>query len=158
MKKNLKSIVPLSVAALALGGVMVMSSPAQAQEQGEERQNILVTKLVERFGLNQSEVEDVVAEVREEKREQKQQRFNEKLDALVENGDLTADQKNLITAKKDELRSEREVMKESMGDLSREERKELKEQKREEMQQWAQDNGIDLEILKKNKGGRGGQR
>ncbi len=103
----------------------------------------IIQKLVERFGLDPTEVQKVFTETRTEmglQREQSfQQRFEERLQNAVENGKITEAQKSAIIAKQAE-------MKEKIGelkDLSSQDKKEAMNNIREEMSAWAKDNGIE---------------
>ena len=105
----------------------------------------IIEKLVERFGLNEEDVKAVFDETREEHKAQMQSRLEERLDEAVASGDITADQKQLILAKHEELKAEREANKESFQDMIPEQRREVKEAKKAELESWAEQNGIDLQ-------------
>ena len=75
-----------------------------------------------------------------EKQQTKQSKIASKLDRAVENGKITADQKTQILAKLDELHGFRETLK----DLPHAERKQAVDAKRDEIKQWASDNGFPM--------------
>ena len=78
-----------------------------------------------------------------EKQQTKQSKIASKLDRAVEKGKITADQKAQILAKLKEIRSLRETLK----DLPQAERKQAVDAKRDEIKQWASDNGVKLGML-----------
>ena len=140
MKRKYKILVVLAVMAV-LSGAVLRSRPISAQEPfGPES---LIQRLVERFGLDQGEVEEVFSQHREEKMSQRQARFEERIDQAVEGGRLTQAQKEAILAKKEELKQACS----SVEGLSWEERARLREEHQQEMEQWAQDNGLSLPEL-----------
>jgi hypothetical protein len=98
---------------------------------------------VERFGLNAGEVQEVFQEVRDERHQEMQAHFEERLDELVASGDLTEDQKDTLLAKKAEMWESRE----ELMNLSPEERRAKMQERREEMNAWAEENGTDLAHL-----------
>lgn len=114
----------------------------------------IVQKLVGRFNLNADEVQQVFDEAREERREEMQARFGERgekmrvgfeerLNQAVSEGKITEEQKQALLAKKVETQTNFEELK----DLSFEERKENMEARRQEVQAWAEENGIDLSLV-----------
>lgn len=88
----------------------------------------IVQKLVDRFGLNENEVKQVFDETRQEKHEQMQARFEDRLNKAVEEAKITQEQKQLILDKKAEMQAN---PKEHKG----------------EMKTWLEEQGIDLKEL-----------
>lgn len=76
----------------------------------------------------------------------RQAEFESRLDEAVANGELTQKQKQLILQKHEEMRSEH-VNGDDLKDLSPEDRKVKMQEKHDEMQAWAQENGIDIDVL-----------
>lgn len=137
-----KTIVTLVIILGVLSLVSVLGINS-VQANGEGNYPPIVQRLVERFNLDQGEVEQVFDEAREQRRAEMQNRFQERLDQAVTDGQITEEQKQAISAKKAEMQANREEMK----DLSFEEIKELRETHRQEMEAWAEENGIDLTIM-----------
>lgn len=91
---------------------------------------------------------------------EREQKVAERLQALVDDGTITSDQKAAIEAKLAELKEERESNRGEMKDLTPEERKAKHEERRTELESWASEQGLDLSDLKGifmggPKGGRG---
>ncbi len=61
----------------------------------------------------------------------------------------------MIVAKQQELKDQSATNRDSMQDVSSEERREAMEQQRDELAQWAEDNDIPLEYLRSGFGGPG---
>ena len=76
----------------------------------------------------------------EERQEQMQVRAEERLDQAIADGLITEDQADAIAEKREEMRDDRQALR----DLEPEERHEAMEELRDEMHEWAEDNDIDL--------------
>ncbi len=149
------------LAALAVAGIVgssVVATSAMANEStsGQGRMSGLVEMIAQKFNLNQDEVQAVFEQAREEQHAQHQAQELERLEALVEEGTLTQEQKVLITAKQAELKASQESQKESFQDMTLEERQEAMETQKAELEAWAQENGIDITLLQQGRRGAGG--
>lgn len=100
----------------------------------------LVDKLAERFNLNKDEVTGVFNELQEERQQQRQADMESKLDEAVNDGVITAEQKQVLLDKYAEMQKIQEQL----------------NQKRKEMQQWMENSGIDFEKLAPYRIGFGG--
>jgi len=70
-----------------------------------------------------------------------------KLDESVSSGAITAEQKTLILEKHAEIRAEREGSLDAWRELTREERQAKIAERRATLEQWAEDNGIDMKYF-----------
>jgi len=141
MRRIAIPITTLLIAALAYGG-------AQTLAQENTSSFNITQRLAERFSLNEGEVEAFFDEVHEERKLNRQAFFEAMLDEAVENEKISQGQKQLIIDKFDELRAQ---------DGSFQDHHE----RREELESWAYENGIDLSVLMSGRGhhvkfGRGG--
>lgn len=109
--------------------------------------NSLPSKIAQKFNLNQDEVQKVFDEHKEEIHQEHQQELNTKLDEYVSSGKITAEQKTLIQNKLEELHTQRESNKDEFENLSKDERKSKMEEKKSELETWAEQNGLDKELL-----------
>jgi polyhydroxyalkanoate synthesis regulator phasin len=108
----------------------------------------VVDKIATKFNLNKDEVKKVFDEQRAEHQAEHKKNLEDKLTQAVKDGNLTEDQKTKLLAKMEEFASAREEER----DQNREER----QQRRDDLKNWAEENGINLdEILPKPNGGRG---
>ena len=149
-------ILTVALTILMLGSVLAVK-PAQAfwpfdlfkgdgRGQGEQTQNrfpALIQKIIDKFNLNEDEVDEVVAEYRNERELEMQNRFEENLQEAVKAGKLTEEQKTAIEAKHEEMQEKME----GWVNLSPEERRQKSEEHRDEMKTWAEENGIDYEQM-----------
>jgi len=144
---NKKLLIPgLAVASVIAAGVVLNTSVYADSESSFPPR---IQEMVERFNLDESEVENFLNEKHQERMAEREAEVESKLNDAVSEGTITEDQKALILAKMEENRTN----KEDMRDLSREEKQEQAQTHREDMQTWAEQNGIDLEDL--NLGRRG---
>ena len=122
-----KKIILVSLAVLLAGSVYAFAGTVKAEDAAGTFPP-LIQKLVDKFNLDTAQVQVVLDEFRGERQKDFQARLEERLNDLVESGDLTEPQKKLILEKHQQLQQS--------GEHSR-----------EEMQTWAEENGIDLKYL-----------
>jgi polyhydroxyalkanoate synthesis regulator phasin len=124
--KSKKIVIP----ALVLGGLMLIGLlwTGRAAAQAVVTNQPLVDKLVERFNLGKDEVAGVFDEIQQEHQQQRRAMMNSRLDEAVNDGVITADQKQAFLDKQVEM-------------------EERHRQEREEMRQWMEESGIDFEKL-----------
>lgn len=115
----------------------------KGDESSESTLHPFLQKLVDRFGLDETEVQAFVTETREERRADKEAAFATRLEDAVAAGTISEDQKGLIEAKHEEM----QTLHEDWQGLSREERRDAMESHHKEMEAWVEENGIDLELL-----------
>lgn len=125
MNKNILLIISIVV----LSGFIIytrIDKSILANEGYGPMDKTLIQKLVDRFGLKEEEVQSVFDEVRNERHQEMQSRVEEQLSEAVQNKEITEEQKQLILQKKQELQELRDT---------------------EELNQWAEENSIDLKYL-----------
>lgn len=169
-EKLIKSIVKKS---LLLGGVistvglgsLASVGMASAANNSSGSSN-LVDKIATKFNVNKDEVQKVFDENRAAHEAEHQTKVNERLQKLVDDGTITAAQKTAIEAKIKELKADREANKDTMKDLTEEQRKAKMDEHKAALEAWAKTQGLDLSKLKgvfmgsghRGPGGPGGQR
>ena len=117
---------------MTLVGAGLISTSAVSAQTNESPFKSLITRIAEKFNLKTEDVQTVFDEHRQERQSQMKAGFEEKLSALVKEGKLTEAQKKLIMDKKTELMNKKE---------------DLRQQHRAELEKWAKDNNIDLNLL-----------
>jgi hypothetical protein len=128
----------LVIPTLGLAGLIFAGVGVNAVKAGDETTYPpIVQKLIDRFNLNEDEVKDVFDEAREERRQIWEQNREQRLDQAVEDGVITAEQKQALLEKYAEMQTE-------------------KQQHKEEMHEWFEEQGIDHEALMQY-GGFGGK-
>ena len=110
-------------------------------------EDTLISKLAERFGTSEEEVQVVFDEHRQQRRLEMENQFADRLNADVTAGTLTEEQKQLILAKHEELQTMRQDMWQELEELSPEDRRATMQAQHDEMETWAKENGIDFAEL-----------
>lgn len=125
-------------AAATIGLTSVLGVGLASAHSQTNGQSTLVDKIAQKFNLNKADVQKVFDENRAEHEAEHKQKLKERLDQAVKDGKLTQDQENKIIAKLEELKANRE----SLKDKTPEQRREAMKAKRAELEQWAKDNNI----------------
>jgi hypothetical protein len=160
MKFSKKFIVP----AVALGSIVSLAGIlAVSAEETDRGPSQMIQKLAERFGLDQGEVQLFFDAERQVRQEERQAEYETRLSKAVESGELSEEQKQLILAKREEMRTQMEGERGNRGKESQEEReahREAMESRRAELEAWAEENGIDMKYFggPNGHGGKGGPR
>ena len=137
---NKRLLIPVLGLAALLGATVFGVGAVKADE--ESNFHPMMQNLVERFGLNEDEVETFFDEQMEERHQMMQQNRQDRLGEAVSDGVITEDQKNALSGKWNEMH---------------EERSQERQEHREEMQAWMEEEGIDHEALHEYSGfGQGG--
>ena len=162
MKNNKKVIISaLILGAVALAGAYGISKVSANENGNAFGQNSIIQKLASRFNLNENDVKTVFEENRNEMQNKRQEECENRLSKLADEGKITQEQKGAIQKKQQEMRKENENRQAEMKNLSQEERKatqknrqEERNKHQEEMKKWAEENGIDTEVLNQFMSGR----
>lgn len=138
-----------TIAATTLGVVGAFGiSHAYAQDAKDGTAPLIVQNLAKAFGVSEDEVQTIFENTRE-------QRKDEHLDALVEDGTLTQEQRDTLEAKQEEMQTKRkEIMDQSM---TAKERHEALQDLHDEFETWAEEQGIDLSEIGPGFGGKLGR-
>lgn len=150
-----------SIVAGTILGTIGVGSLATANIVGAESgttstdnpQSSLIEKIASTFNIDKSKLQTLFDEDREARETEREQQQAERLQALVDDGTITSAQKTAIEKKIAEMKSEREAERDSMKDLSDEEREAKMEEKRTALETWAKEEGLDLSKLKGILGG-----
>lgn len=136
------SALVLTVAGAALfGSVSVYAQTPTGQSQS------LVQKLAQKFGLKEADVQAVFDEDKNERHANMQARFEEQLNQAVKDGKINETQKQAIIKKMAELKAQKEASHAQEKTMTSEEHRAAYEAKRQDLESWAQQNGIDLNLL-----------
>lgn len=143
---NKKLILPTTVAlGLIVFSLMSVSYASAKNITGKSinGRSRIIQKIAEEFNLNESDVEAVFEEEKEERFAEMQALWIEKLDDLVNDGKISSDQKQAILDKHEEMYTKMT----ELQDLSPYEKKEKMKEMREEIKNWASEQGIDLSFI-----------
>ncbi|MCI0479291.1 hypothetical protein L0Y59_01995 [Candidatus Uhrbacteria bacterium] len=139
------SLAALTVAGLLTAGVGATYA-ASGPAEGTPFEN-LIQSISTRFGLDAEEVRQVFDEERGRVQEQRQagmtERHTERLAQAVTDGDITQAQADLILAKLSEMQAFRE----SLRDMTPDERQAALETRKDDLKEWATANGIPERFL-----------
>lgn len=137
-------------AAVVTAGLVLSTSLAKAQAP-EQPFSGLVDAIAKKFNLNETEVQAFFDEYHTQHKQDMLVKMKEKqaerMSQLVTEGKLTEAQKQAFIAKMEELHSQMEENKESMKDLTPEQRRTEMQKQHEELKAWAQSQGIDLDAI-----------
>lgn len=148
MKKVKTGLVAAAaLATIGTGGLLGMQAVHAESSTTTDPMSSLVEKLANKFNLNKNDVQKVFDENRSEMEAKHEANVSTRLQKLVDAGTITSDQKTKVEAKLKELKSARETDRDALKNLSPEERKAKMEEKRNELDTWAKENGIDLTKL-----------
>lgn len=126
---------------MTLIGAGLYKTAAVSAQTNESPFESLIARIAEKFNLKTEDVQSVFDEHKQTRQEEMKAKFEERLSVLVKAGKLNEAQKKLIMAKKEELMNKKQT---------------LRQQHREEMQKWAEENGIDLNLFSGGFGGKWG--
>lgn len=150
MKYNKQTLA--ATALVGITGLGAISATAAAHDTpGGQEHPVIINKLAETFNLDEDKVNEVFRQEHQARHEERQQKLNDRLDQAVKDGKITEEQRTKLLTKMAEMRESHEE--------GRHERGADRRQHMEEVKQWAQDNGIDLESLELgHRPGSGGHR
>lgn len=155
IKRTLKNSLVVAGAVSALGVSSLMGLQAVSAQSDQSGSSGLIEKIASKFNLNKDEVKTVFDQYREARHEEMEKERSERLQALVDDGTITAEQKAAIEAKHDEMEKERESNKDSFKDMTAAERKAEMQKHKDELEAWAKENNLDLSKLDGVLGGPG---
>jgi hypothetical protein len=122
----MKKPVIMAAAVATIGAASILGVSSVNAQSGES--DSLVDKIASRFNLNRDEVAATLDEFKDERHAEHMTKVTDGLQAKVDSGDITAEQKTAIEAKLTELHDEHET-------------------EREAVQKWAEDNGVEMRYL-----------
>ena len=139
-----KVILPIAALVL-LAGIGYGTGQVSAQNMGLNHHQDLISKLAEKLGVSEAQVQSVFEEIHQERHTLMEQQFNNRLEKLVANGTITSAQKQAILDKHAQIQAVRQSEIESWQNLSPEERRAQMDAKRDELETWAEENSINLD-------------
>lgn len=142
---NRHLIIP--VVAVTIAGAAAFAATQSYAQTADTTRTTLVQRIAQRFNLQESDVQTVFDEARQEHQSQMHAQFEARLTTAVENGKLTEEQKQSILAKHQELMAEHDAERESLRNMIPEERRAHHQEERAELEAWAAENGIDLQFF-----------
>lgn len=143
---TLQKQISLAAITLVIGGAGILGVSTRAFAEDSNGQDTLVQKIAQKFQIDQAEVQAVFDEEHKARETEMEARHEAYLKQLVSEGKITEAQKQLLLQKHEEMRAQR-PNREAMKSLSSDERKAQMDTKRQELDTWAKQNGIDPDYL-----------
>jgi hydroxymethylpyrimidine pyrophosphatase-like HAD family hydrolase len=140
-----KILIPLAVL-VVLGGIVLGSSRIYAESYNGGEVTI-IQKIAQRFGVSESDVQAVFDEMHKDRQDQMKVQMENSLNTLVTEGKITEEQKQAILVKQTELQESRDAKRETMKDMTPEQRKEQMDKQKQALEAWAAEHGIDLSLF-----------
>ncbi len=122
-----------------------MFGVSQVSAQNTDGPTDLIAAIAQKFNLPQDQVQQVFTEHKQQHMQQMQQKMEERLSQLVTDGKLTETQKQAIITKMSEIKNS--FNPEEMKNLTPQQRNQKIDQHRQEMENWAKSQGIDLSLI-----------
>ena len=141
MKINKNLLAGGAITAIGLASIIGISTTNAAPSSNHTS---IVEKIAQTFNLNKDDVQSVFDEEHKARMKEHQKEAQERLATAVTEGKITQEQADAITAKREEMKT----FMESLKDSTEEQRKEAMKNKTEELKTWAQDNNIPIEYLR----------
>lgn len=163
MKNLLSKNIIIPALALTIVGGTLLGVGQIAHAQSNNPYSGLVQAIAQKFGLDQSKVQAVVDDYRQQRhtymkqnmQQNMQQRLQSKLDAAVKAGKITSAQEKAILDEVATLKNKYNP--DSLKNMTPAQRKQTLDQMRSELQSWAKSQGIDPSyVMMGRMGGRHG--
>lgn len=148
----------IAAAIIAIVGASIIGAGSVAAQNADENRVSMVKQLAQKLGIEEHKVQSAMDAIHTERQGAMQKQMEEKLNQAVKDGKLTEAQKKLMIQKHAEIKAERESHRETMKNMTPEQRKIEMEKHQAELQTWAQDNGIDMSLFTGDMGKKGGMR
>lgn len=144
IKLKNKLILPI-VATMILGAGIFGAAYTFAQGTGQY--SSIVQKIAAKFNLNPADVQSVFNENRTERISQMQTKFEDTLTQDVKDGKITDAQEQLILDKRKELLAQSQTNRDTWKNMTPDQRKTVFDNQKNDLQNWAKQNGIDIKYL-----------
>lgn len=153
-KKQALAVLAVALTATAAG---IGSVFAEAEAKNIENPiSGLISAIATKFNLDSAEVQQVFDGQKAKMAAQREQDLEDRLDEAVKDGSITGSQAEAIKKKRAEAEQFRAALKSEMEGKTAKERQAAMKQERDDLKQWAVDNGIPVKYLMMI-GGRGGR-
>lgn len=143
-----KYLIPMAAVAF-IGATVYGVAHASAADASNDR-HTLIQKIADKFNVDKAKVQEVFDEHKSERQAEHAAKYEERLNQAVTDGKLTAEQRNKLISKHQELKVKMDAAMEKTGT----ERREAMSDMKDEATAWAESNGIEAKWLMAG-GGRG---
>ncbi len=144
MKISKNLLAGVAVTTVAAGSIIGIG--AASAHGGFGNGDNVASEVAQKFNLNEEEVKQFFEDKHQERETEMEAKRSERLQALVDAGTITADQKTALEAKSEEMHTLRESFRDQ--DLTREQMHDKMKEARDSFKTWANEQGIDLEAIR----------
>ena len=134
-----------TLAFVAVSGATAFGVSRVSADTGS--QTTLVQMIAQKFGLNQSDVQSVVDQYRQNRQSQMEAQFKTRLDQDVTAGKITAAQETLIINERQTLAANRQSQMANFKNMTQAQRQAAMQQNKQDVTTWAKQNNIDIQYL-----------
>lgn len=134
-----------ALALAIIGAGLIKTDLVSAQDMTGP--NSLITAIAQKFNLNEVDVKAVFEEERSKREAERKAQMEHKLTQAVTDGKISEAQKTTILNKFQEMKNNRPNHTDFKNETP-EQRKAQMDAKKTDMENWAKENGIDLNVLK----------
>ncbi|OGK23112.1 hypothetical protein A2954_01755 [Candidatus Roizmanbacteria bacterium RIFCSPLOWO2_01_FULL_37_12] len=125
---------------------IVLFAGVKVNAQNENFHSNLIKKIAEKFNLKESDVSSVFTDFRNERQAERQKEIEERLTQAVKDEKITEAQRQAILKHHEELKNNQPDP-EEFKNLTMEQRRQKMQEKKQEMESWALENGLDLDTI-----------
>lgn len=138
-------MLPILGAVVIAGGAILSSNLVSAQEASTQPQSI-IQRIAQRFNLNEADVKTVFEQEKEQHQAQMKAELETKLTQAVKDGKINEAQKTAILNKFADMKADK-IDPGQFKNMTKEQRKAEMDQKKADMEAWAKENGLTIEVL-----------
>jgi hypothetical protein len=131
-----------------LSGGLIVATNAFAQTNTQSTVPSLVQEIASKFNLNQSDVQAVFTQHRQEMQSKMESNYETYLANLVKSGTITEEQEQLILNEHKQLMSQMQSNVKNAKGMTPEERKAQMQAQMQNVQNWAKQNDINIQYLR----------
>jgi hypothetical protein len=132
----------------AISGGLVVVTNAFAQTNGQTAIPSVAQEIANKFHLNESDVQSVFSQHRQEMQAKMESNYETYLGNLVTSGKITEEQQQLILSKHKELISQMQSNGKNFKSMTPAQRKAQMQSTMKDLQDWAKQNNISLKYLR----------
>lgn len=142
-----KKIVISAFSLILIAALVFGAKAASAAQTPTNPFTNIIQKLAQKFGLKQSDVQQVFDDAQKERQLQAEKQYESMLSQAVKDGKLTQAQVDLILKKHKELISIRAEKQTNKPTLTPQQRKDAMQKEKDDLNAWASQNNVDVRYL-----------
>lgn len=148
----------MAAAIIAVVGASIIGASTVSAQDTDTNKVSMVKQLAQKLGIEESKIQTAMDSIHADRQAEMQKQMEARLIQAVTDGKITEQQKQLILKKHQEIQAEREANRETIKNLTPEQRRAEMQEHKSEMEAWAKENGIDMSLFFGGMGSKGGMR